>query len=521
MKDLRFTPYAWAKLRYIQEIGDTEVSFMALTKRPELNLVVDVLMVPQECSQAFTEFKPDGLADFFERMVDAGHHPEEFGRIWCHTHPMASASPSGTDETTFKREFSSPNWAIMFIIGNQGATTCRLRYKPHPDLAHIVEDGGSKELTVFVDFKAPFKPSDHEAWKAEYVANWSRKSYVYANQGNYGYQGNGKTADYSSISVAKVWEPSAGWRRTGHTWTHTKSNEIADIANGINTPAKWYQAHGTPEEKAKYSRTAIGFGNKGLSKRERKYLKKHGNLVGFNAPTNPGYKRKEQQLIKIEKLETSRNLLNDWDQVDDATWRERKQLEAHDAIDRALGLEPDDYEWDQEQQKAWAQRRMEEEGVAAGTPPTFYTVILTDGDRFYNIPAYSATGAMDDMDYQLDGDPAGEMAYTAIPQDKELKLQNWKVTLDDGRIFKNVPGYDGTDAENRVRMKLGLEPVQGAEKDLLIIPDTEPSDEQLVAIEKEDELTLLPEEDTVLDVSPGLVAYKDAEDKWNPIGYVD
>src|SRR5688572_25265380 len=105
MDKLRFTPYAWAKLLYIRDLGDTEVSFFGLSHKDDLGLVIDVLMVPQECTYAYTEFKEEAITKFFEEMVDLGWHPEEFGRIWCHTHPGNSAKPSQTDEDTLVREF--------------------------------------------------------------------------------------------------------------------------------------------------------------------------------------------------------------------------------------------------------------------------------------------------------------------------------------------------------------------------------------------------------------------------------
>ena len=115
ISELRFNLYAWRKMCFIRDLGSTEVSFLAVSRKDDLGLVVDVRMPYQTGHSAYTEFDESRLADFFEDMVDEGFHPEEFGRIWCHTHPGASASPSGKDENTFKTEFATTNWAIMFI----------------------------------------------------------------------------------------------------------------------------------------------------------------------------------------------------------------------------------------------------------------------------------------------------------------------------------------------------------------------------------------------------------------------
>jgi len=103
------------------------------------------------------------VADFFDRQVDAGRKPEQFSRLWIHTHPGDSPQPSATDEETFDRVFGCCDWAVMFIIAQGGATYCRLRFNTGP--------GGDIEIPVQVDYAVTFPGAEHETWEAEYLHN--------------------------------------------------------------------------------------------------------------------------------------------------------------------------------------------------------------------------------------------------------------------------------------------------------------------------------------------------------------
>ena len=102
----------------------------------------------------------EAVADFFDQQVDHGRRPEQFMRVWAHTHPGTSAQPSGIDEDTFQRVFGKCNWAVMFILARGGQTYARLRFGVGP--------GGQMLIPVEVDYSRPFPPSDHQAWREEY-----------------------------------------------------------------------------------------------------------------------------------------------------------------------------------------------------------------------------------------------------------------------------------------------------------------------------------------------------------------
>ena len=118
---LRFNPYAWAKLLYVRDYGDTEVGGFGIANGDDLLLVEDIRLVRQQCSAVSVHFDDDAVADFFDEQVDEGRRPEQFGRIWVHTHPGQSAHPSGVDEETFSRCFGRADWAAMVHAAKVGA----------------------------------------------------------------------------------------------------------------------------------------------------------------------------------------------------------------------------------------------------------------------------------------------------------------------------------------------------------------------------------------------------------------
>lgn len=161
---LRFSPTAWAKLQYFCHAGDTEIGGFGITSDINDLLRIDKFQtVKQTTSCTSVVFDDSCVADYFEQQVDLGYQPEQFARIWLHTHPGDSPHPSGTDEATFRRVFGKCDWAVMFILARGGSTYCRLKFNTGPG-AHI-------EIPVQVDYTGRFPGSDLEAWQAEYEQN--------------------------------------------------------------------------------------------------------------------------------------------------------------------------------------------------------------------------------------------------------------------------------------------------------------------------------------------------------------
>jgi hypothetical protein len=159
---LRFSPTAWAKLQFCRDMTDNEVGGFGITEADDLMFVTDFVLVKQKVTAVSVSFEDESVADFFEDQVETGRQPEQFARLWIHCHPGNSPEPSMTDESTFTRVFGSCDWAIMFIVAQDGKTFARLRFNAGP--------GGEVKIPVSVDYGYEFDAADFALWKQQYLA---------------------------------------------------------------------------------------------------------------------------------------------------------------------------------------------------------------------------------------------------------------------------------------------------------------------------------------------------------------
>jgi len=160
---LRFSPTAWAKLLFMRDVTDNEVGGFGITEADDLLFVTDFVLVKQKVTAVSVSFDDESVANFFEDQVEAGRQPEQFARVWLHTHPGNSCEPSMTDENTFARVFGTCDWAIMCIVAQDGTTYARLRFSAGP--------GGEVKIPVCVDYGYEFDAADFEVWQQQYRAN--------------------------------------------------------------------------------------------------------------------------------------------------------------------------------------------------------------------------------------------------------------------------------------------------------------------------------------------------------------
>lgn len=157
---LRFTAYAWAKLIWMRDRGETEVAGYATTSTDDPLLVTDFRLVKQKCTPVSFDLDPDDLTKDVEHTLDMGLSPWQTHNILCHSHPGDSPSPSLTDEKNFVKAFSHPHWAIMFIVAEGGDSYCRMKINVGP--------GVVKTIKVAIDWKQSFNGTDISAWEEEY-----------------------------------------------------------------------------------------------------------------------------------------------------------------------------------------------------------------------------------------------------------------------------------------------------------------------------------------------------------------
>jgi hypothetical protein len=162
-------------LLYLRDRGQTEVGGFGIAAGDDLLRIEDVQLVRQVSSVASVVFDDESVADFFDRQVDEGRRPEQFGRIWIHTHPGDCPQPSMTDEETFARVFGRADWAVMFIVACGGQTYARLQLNVGP--------GATLVVPVSVDFERPFEASQVPSWEQEYCANVTALSSAWLDEG--------------------------------------------------------------------------------------------------------------------------------------------------------------------------------------------------------------------------------------------------------------------------------------------------------------------------------------------------
>jgi len=162
-KPLRFTPYAFAKLSFLRDYGDTEIGGFGVCETDDPLLVTDVHLPVQDCTSTTVELDGESLLAYRAQCRKGGIDEKHSFRIWIHTHPEMPAQPSGTDESTFSELFDSTEWGIMAILSKTKDTYVRVRYGGDGPTANA-------ELDWEVDYTVEFNGSDIESWIDEYNA---------------------------------------------------------------------------------------------------------------------------------------------------------------------------------------------------------------------------------------------------------------------------------------------------------------------------------------------------------------
>lgn len=168
---IRFTPYAWAKLCFIRDLGDTEIGCFGMAETDDPLLLTDIFLPEQECTMTTVELDGQSLLDYRANCRLAGLSEKHSFRVWIHTHPNMSAKPSSTDETTYNELFGGADWGIMLIVSKTGDTYARVRYGGDGPQADA-------ELAIVVDYSASFGESNHDDWEAIYYCAVTKRIYT-------------------------------------------------------------------------------------------------------------------------------------------------------------------------------------------------------------------------------------------------------------------------------------------------------------------------------------------------------
>jgi len=149
---LVLTGWVYQKLSYWRRLADgNEISCFGISRSVDDPLrVVELYMPRQEVTRGSTDMTAEGLAQMWDDMTGAGLEPEQFNRIWIHTHP-GDTNPSRIDFDTCKEVFGRCDWFIMMIMGKEdfGCWLYKMGRIPTRTM-----------LEVKVDYSSPGLPPD-------------------------------------------------------------------------------------------------------------------------------------------------------------------------------------------------------------------------------------------------------------------------------------------------------------------------------------------------------------------------
>lgn len=165
---LSFKASAYAKLIWFRDYKDIEICGFGMSTKENPLLVYDFILAPQIGSGTRTDFDTDKLADFEIDMAEKGYDPVEWERIWVHTHPSMSASPSGPDEENLEEVYGKANWAVMAIVSKSDDYYARLVHNEGPRSSVKLAFGVNT-----IDWSLPINEINEEDLIAEYEANVS------------------------------------------------------------------------------------------------------------------------------------------------------------------------------------------------------------------------------------------------------------------------------------------------------------------------------------------------------------
>lgn len=194
--ELRFSPYAWAKLIFMRDSVTTEIGGMGIAELDDPLLITDIVIPKQTVSGASVDFDMEDYEDRLTRLCDPDERdpplqPAQCMRVWIHTHPGMSPEPSYTDEKTFAESWGCCDWALMFILATDGSLYARM----------VQRTGGVESVQLLrcsIEWNTEFPKADREAWATEIrerVVAWRPVVREYGNRHDAWITGVGVTAE--------------------------------------------------------------------------------------------------------------------------------------------------------------------------------------------------------------------------------------------------------------------------------------------------------------------------------------
>ena len=127
---LVLTSYSYQKLRYWEVLsGKNEISCFGVAFSQDNLLRVNELYLPKQIvTPSHTDPTEEGIATMYDELGQAKFPPNQFARIWIHTHTFTAPNktgislPSPVDFNTCREVFTGCDWFIMLIKGGEEFT---------------------------------------------------------------------------------------------------------------------------------------------------------------------------------------------------------------------------------------------------------------------------------------------------------------------------------------------------------------------------------------------------------------
>jgi hypothetical protein len=273
---LVFSAEAWYKLLYLRDKGNTEVSGWGITAADNPFYVESFEMIKQTGTMATTEFDKEDNTRFVSEKVAEEIYPDRCQKIWIHTHPGNSCSPSSLDETTFAEmmdQIDENDYVMMFIIAKNDSVYCRMGLK------HKV---GVLKFEIPVSYEELF----YSEWDEEYDRCLQKPVYQQPT-GSYqsgGYYTNSKTPVTPVIgfspagTTGHMFQPKESDPPTQYDWDSATTEDLNDLLDQIEAAPKNQLAEDDMVEQI-YAKYMIDSVDRLTNKQLRKLKNKFGNSV--------------------------------------------------------------------------------------------------------------------------------------------------------------------------------------------------------------------------------------------------
>ena len=157
----------WLKLQYLCGVGPTEIAGYGIGDDDDPLHIVDFCLIKQKATSVSFEFDDVALIRHCEEHQEAGISIEQCFRVWVHTHPGNSATPSGYDWQVWGSNLAKEPWKVMMILARGGEVTSHMRVGGGPGLPRWE---GPIRMSVDLNSSVPYNRMGklRDSWRREY-----------------------------------------------------------------------------------------------------------------------------------------------------------------------------------------------------------------------------------------------------------------------------------------------------------------------------------------------------------------